>query len=487
MSHRTTSERGSRIWPPPDPRRASWPPVAEVAPEHRPRREPPAVRVELVAAGPAALEPRHEQVDQPLRLAQLGRGHPVELAVAEDLALRVGVGRRRRRPRSSPRRRRRSSSTASAMPRSSGRRLGRLARRPRAARRRSSLLGRRSSSRRQRRRAEVAGQPRPRRRHQRSKTRVVDRRGRRGGGRRRPRRPPGPARGRRCRRGSARGRSRPRRRGRSTAAPPGAPARTRPPRRAAAGRRPRARTARGRSPDRAGRAARSSRSVAQPPARRPRPGSAAVASPRTWRMSSSYLRTTPSVSSTSSGASSRAPSDRSAAAQSSVSAMPGHLGQVRLAQAMDEADDLAGEPLGRLGDPGEDDLVLLLRRRVVDPVVEAAALERVVDLARPVRGEDDPRRRLGLDRADLRDRDLEVGQDLEQVRLELLVGPVDLVDQQDRRRRRRSPRAPGGAAAGSGSRRRRCRGRSRGRPRRGPRAAGSRASGAGSSTRRRRC
>ena len=40
---------------------------------------------------------------------------------------------------------------------------------------------------------------------------------------------------------------------------------------------------------------------------------------------------------------------------------------------------------------------------------------------------------LGLDRADLRDRDLEVGQDLEQVRLELLVGPVDLVDEQDRR------------------------------------------------------
>ncbi len=78
--------------PPPDPRHelAAGP---EVAPEHRPRREPPAVRVELVAAGPPPLEPRHEQVDQPLRLAQLGRRHPVELAVAQDLALRVGVGR----------------------------------------------------------------------------------------------------------------------------------------------------------------------------------------------------------------------------------------------------------------------------------------------------------------------------------------------------------------------------------------------------------
>ena len=82
--------------------------------------------------------------------------------------------------------------------------------------------------------------------------------------------------------------------------------------------------------------------------------------------------------------------------------MPGHLGQVGLAQAVDEADDLAGEPLGRLGHAGEDDLELLLGRRVVDPVVEAAALQRVVDLARPVRGEDHPRRPLGLDRADLR-------------------------------------------------------------------------------------
>ncbi len=55
-----------------------------------------------------------------------------------------------------------------------------------------------------------------------------------------------------------------------------------------------------------------------------------------------------------------------------------------------------------------------------------------MDLARPVRGQDDPRRQGGLDRADLGDRDLEVRQDLEQVRLELLVGAVDLVDEQHR-------------------------------------------------------
>ena len=34
----------------------------------------------------------------------------------------------------------------------------------------------------------------------------------------------------------------------------------------------------------------------------------------------------------------------------------GHLGQVGLAQAVDEADDLAGQPLGRRGHPGQDDL-----------------------------------------------------------------------------------------------------------------------------------
>ncbi len=65
----------------------------EVAPEHRARRQATAVRMELVAARPPAFQARHEQVDQALRLAQLGRRHPVELAVAQDLALRVRVGR----------------------------------------------------------------------------------------------------------------------------------------------------------------------------------------------------------------------------------------------------------------------------------------------------------------------------------------------------------------------------------------------------------
>ena len=55
-----------------------------------------------------------------------------------------------------------------------------------------------------------------------------------------------------------------------------------------------------------------------------------------------------------------------------------------------------------------------------------------MDLARAVRGEDHAGRLDGGDRADLGHGHLEVRQDLEQVRLELLVGAVDLVDQQDR-------------------------------------------------------
>ena len=89
--------------------------------------------------------------------------------------------------------------------------------------------------------------------------------------------------------------------------------------------------------------------------------------------------------------------------------------------------------------------VFLLRRRVVDPVVQATALQRVVtsrvrlDVIITLGGWSARIVRLG-------DAHLEVRQELEQVRLELLVGAVDLVDQQDRRTSR--PRSPGGAAAG---------------------------------------
>ncbi len=62
--------------------------------------------------------------------------------------------------------------------------------------------------------------------------------------------------------------------------------------------------------------------------------------------------------------------------------------------------------------------------------VEAATLERLGELAGVVGGQEHERDLLGLDRAQLGDRDLVVGEDLEQQRLGLDLDAVDLVDQQ---------------------------------------------------------
>jgi len=67
---------------------------------------------------------------------------------------------------------------------------------------------------------------------------------------------------------------------------------------------------------------------------------------------------------------------------------------------------------------------------VTDPVEEGAAFQRVVEFARAVRGEDDGWPPARADRPELGDRDLEVREHLEQEGLELLVGAVDLVDEE---------------------------------------------------------
>ena len=63
-------------------------------------------------------------------------------------------------------------------------------------------------------------------------------------------------------------------------------------------------------------------------------------------------------------------------------------------------------------------------------MIEAAPLERVVDLARAVGGTGH-RDVLGADGADLGDGHLEVGEELEEERFQLLIGAVDLVDEED--------------------------------------------------------
>ena len=85
-------------------------------------------------------------------------------------------------------------------------------------------------------------------------------------------------------------------------------------------------------------------------------------------------------------------------------------------------------------------------------MVEAAPLERVVQLARAVRGDHDGGRLRGGDRPELGHGDGEVGEHLEQERLELVVGAVELVDQQHRAARRpRIARSSGRSSRNSGA------------------------------------
>ena len=104
------------------------------------------------------------------------------------------------------------------------------------------------------------------------------------------------------------------------------------------------------------------------------------------------------------------------------------LAQIALAQRLHEARDRAREVLVEAGHLRVQDGELLLEAGMLDVEIEAAPAERVADLARPVRGEDDVRHVRRLDRPELGDGDLEVRQHLEQERLEAVVGAVDLVD-----------------------------------------------------------
>src|SRR3954452_16366550 len=104
--------------------------------------------------------------------------------------------------------------------------------------------------------------------------------------------------------------------------------------------------------------------------------------------------------------------------------------QVELADHRDDLDELARDRVVELGRVELDDLKLVLELRVVEPQVQAAALQRLGELARVVRGQQHDRPRPRLEHAELGYRDLEVGQELEQHRLDLLVGLVDLVDEE---------------------------------------------------------
>ena len=109
----------------------------------------------------------------------------------------------------------------------------------------------------------------------------------------------------------------------------------------------------------------------------------------------------------------------------------GEFEEVHLAQALDEGDDLGGEAFGDAGGLGGEDGAFAVGCRVVDPLVEAAAADGVVHLARAVAGEDDDGGCGGADGAEFGDGDLVVGEEFEEEGLEWFVGAVEFVDEED--------------------------------------------------------
>jgi hypothetical protein len=103
------------------------------------------------------------------------------------------------------------------------------------------------------------------------------------------------------------------------------------------------------------------------------------------------------------------------------------------ADLLDGGGDGAGELFGDIRHLQPDDLQLVGRRGKIDEEVQTAALEPIGELAGVVRGEDDERDVLGPDGPELLHRHLEVREHLEQEGLELGLGLVDLVDEQDDR------------------------------------------------------
>ncbi len=168
-----------------------------------------------------------------------------------------------------------------------------------------------------------------------------------------------------------------------------------------------------------------------------RVGSATQASPRaratSW--SSRYFSTEPSVA--------RPRPRRGVSSPISVRGVhpvdglgdAGRLLHVEAAQPLHGAGHLSREFGADLGHSRANDGDRARERRVVDPVVQATSLQRVVQVARAVRRQDHDRWVGRGQRADLGDGDRRLGEQFEQERLELLVGAVDLVDQQHGRTR----------------------------------------------------
>ena len=106
----------------------------------------------------------------------------------------------------------------------------------------------------------------------------------------------------------------------------------------------------------------------------------------------------------------------------------GRFGQIQAAQSMHRINHLRSEGFTDIGGTQPNDVDLLGDRRVADPVIKASTLQRIMEFAGSVRREDNNRPFIGHDRAQLRNRDLEIRKQLKQECFELVVSAVDLVD-----------------------------------------------------------
>ena len=108
-----------------------------------------------------------------------------------------------------------------------------------------------------------------------------------------------------------------------------------------------------------------------------------------------------------------------------------HLLEIEIAEFLDEGHQLPTQFRRDVGHPGMDDALFKIGIREWNVEMETAALQRVGDLTRVVaRQEDDGRFTVRLDGADLGNRHLEVGEDFQEQRFELVIGLVHLVEQQ---------------------------------------------------------
>src|SRR5579885_304172 len=108
----------------------------------------------------------------------------------------------------------------------------------------------------------------------------------------------------------------------------------------------------------------------------------------------------------------------------------GRLLHAGLANRTDEARRLLRQARIELGNLELDYPAFLIDRGKIDEQMKTTTAERLRELAGAIRGQHHRGMLARPDGAELRDADLEIGEQLEQEGLELLVGLVHLVDQQ---------------------------------------------------------